>query len=63
MVLVKKANDKWIMCIDFIDFNKAYPKDSFPLPKIDQLVDSTIGYGIFSFMNAFSGLQKKKKPP
>ena len=53
--MVKKANDKWRMCVDFIDLNKAYPKDSFPLPRIDQLVDSTAGYKLLSFMDAFSG--------
>ncbi|XP_024035481.1 uncharacterized protein LOC127899240 [Citrus sinensis] len=43
------------MCVDFTDLNKACPKDSFPLPKIDQLVDSTAGHGLLSFMDAFSG--------
>ncbi|KAH9703019.1 BED-type domain-containing protein [Citrus sinensis] len=43
VVLVKKANGKWRMCVDFTDLNKTCPKDSFPLPKIDQLVDSTAG--------------------
>ena len=43
------------MCVDFTDLNKACPKDSFPLPKIDQFVDSTAGYGLLSFMDAFSG--------
>ncbi|KAH9688200.1 Ribonuclease H [Citrus sinensis] len=55
VVLVKKANSKWRMCVDFTDLNKACPKDSFPLPKIDQLVDSTAGHGLLSFMDAFSG--------
>ena len=55
MVLVKKANGKWRMCVDFTDLNKACPKDSFPLPKIDQLVDSTAGHSLLSFMDAFSG--------
>ena len=41
VVMVKKANGKWRMCIDFTDLNKACPKDSYPLPCIDQLVDST----------------------
>ena len=41
VVMVKKSNGKWRMCIDFTDMNKACPKDSFPLPRIDQLVDST----------------------
>ena len=42
------------MCVDFTDLNKACPKDSFPLPRIDQLVDSTIGHKLLTFMNAFS---------
>ena len=51
----KKANEKWRMCIDFTDLNKAYPKDSYPLPRINQLVDSTVGHRLLSFMDAFSG--------
>ena len=35
VVMVKKANGKWRMCVDFTDLNKAYPKDSYPLPRID----------------------------
>ena len=41
--------------MDFTDLNKACPQDSFPLPKIDQLMDSTVGHGLMSFMDAFSG--------
>ena len=52
--MVKKANGKWRMCVDFIDLNKACPKDSYPLPCIDQLVDSTAGHQLLSFMDAFS---------
>jgi hypothetical protein len=55
VVLVKKFNGKWRMCVDFTDLNKACPKDSFPLLHIDALVDSTSGYGLLSFMDAFSG--------
>ena len=55
VVLVKKSNRKWRMCVDFIDLNKAYPKDSFPFPRIDALVDFTSGYELLSFMDAFSG--------
>ena len=40
VVLVKKSNGKWRMCVDFTDLNKACPKDSYPLPSIDALVDS-----------------------
>ena len=53
VVLVKKANGKWRMCVDFTNLNKACPKDSFPLPKIDKLVDSTAGHGLLNFMDAF----------
>ena len=54
VVMVKKANGKWRMCVDFIDLNKASPKDSYPLSRIDQLVDSTAGHKLLSFMDAFS---------
>lgn len=55
VVLVKKSSGKWRMCVDFTDLNKACPKDSFPLPRIDVLVDSTSGHARLSFMDAFSG--------
>ena len=55
VVMVKKTNGKWRMCVDFTDLNKACPKDSYPLPCIDQLVDSTTGHKLLSFMDAFSG--------
>ena len=54
VVMVKKSNGKWRMCVDFTDLNKACPKDSFPLPMIDQLVNSTTGHKLLSFMDAFS---------
>ena len=53
VVLVKKSNGKWRMCIDFTDLNKAYPKDNYPLPRIDMLVDSTSSHELLSFMDAF----------
>ena len=53
-VLVKKSNGKWRTCGYFTDLNKAYPKDSFPLPRIDQLVDATLGHSLLSFMDAYS---------
>ena len=55
VVMVKKANGKWCICVDYTDLNKACPKDSFPLPKIDQLVDATSGHKLLSFMDAFLG--------
>ena len=42
------------MCVDFIDVNKAYPKDNFPLSRIDQLVDSIARHKVLTFMDAFS---------
>ena len=55
VVVVKKKNGKWRVCIDFSDLNKACPKDPFPLPHIDQMVDATAGFELLSFMDAFSG--------
>jgi hypothetical protein len=55
VVLVKKSKGKWMMCVDFTDLNKACPKDSFPLPWIDLIVDSTSGHQLLSFMDALSG--------
>ncbi|KAK0592411.1 hypothetical protein LWI29_018735 [Acer saccharum] len=55
VVVVKKKNEKWRVCIDFTDLNKACPKDSFPLPHIDMLVDATAGHELLSFMDAYSG--------
>ena len=55
VLMVKKANGKWRMCVDFTDLNKVCPKDSYPLPRIDQLVDSTASHQLLSFTDAFSG--------
>ncbi|XP_022851115.1 uncharacterized protein LOC111372919, partial [Olea europaea var. sylvestris] len=54
VVLVKKANGKWRVSIDFTNINKACPKDSYPLPRIDNLVDITSGHKLYSFLDAFS---------
>ena len=54
VVMVKKANGKWRMYVDFTNLNKAYLKDNYPLPCIDQLVDSTAGYRLLNFMDTFS---------
>ena len=53
--MVKKANGKWRICVNFTDLNNACSKDNFPLPRIDQLVDSTAGHKLLTFMDAFSG--------
>ncbi|XP_068461695.1 uncharacterized protein [Phaseolus vulgaris] len=55
VVTVKKANGKWRMCVDYTDLNKACPKDSYPLPTIDRLVDGAAGHQILSFLDAYSG--------
>ncbi|KAM1879468.1 hypothetical protein ACFX14_041340 [Malus domestica] len=64
VVLVKKNPTKenlllqkvlWRMCVDYTDLNKGCPKDSFPLPLIDRLIDSTAGCELLSFMDAYSG--------
>ena len=55
VVMVKNANGKWRMCVDFMDLNKACPKDSYPLPRIDTLVESIARHQLLSFMDAFSG--------
>ena len=48
VVMVKKAKGKWRMCMDFTNLNKACPKDSYPLPRVDVLVDSTTQYQLLS---------------
>ena len=54
-VVVKKKTGKWRVCVDFIDLNRAYPKDPFPMSRIDQLVDATVGHPRMSFLDAFQG--------
>ena len=52
-VVVNKKSGKWWVCVDFTDLNRACPKDPFPMPKIDQLVDATVGHHRMSFLDAF----------
>nr|CAH66523.1 H0502B11.3 [Oryza sativa] len=54
-VVVPKENGKLRMCIDYTDLNKACPKDPYPLPRIDQIVDSTAGCDLLCFLDAYSG--------
>ena len=54
-VAVKKKNGKWRLCVDFTDLNRACPKDLFPMPKIDQLIDAMYGHPRMSFLDAFQG--------
>jgi hypothetical protein len=64
-VLVEKKKDEdpkaakaWCMCIDYTHLNKACPKDPFPLPRIDQVIDSTAGCELLSFLDAYSGIHQ-----
>ena len=59
-VLVKKKNGKWRMCVDYTGLNKACPKAPFPLPRIDQIVDSTMRCELLCFLDAYSGYHQKK---
>jgi hypothetical protein len=54
-VLVPKKNGKWQMCVDYTSLNKACLKDTFPLPRIYQVVDLIVGCEPFSFLDAYSG--------
>ncbi|KAI5353296.1 hypothetical protein L3X38_006189 [Prunus dulcis] len=55
VLVAKQEKGKWRVCVDYTDLNKACPKDNFPLSRIDQLVDSTSGNQLLSFMDAYSG--------
>ena len=55
VVVVPKKGNKWRVCVDYTDLNDACPKDNFPLPRIDQIVDASIGHRMLSFLDAFSG--------
>nr|CAN71502.1 hypothetical protein VITISV_021013 [Vitis vinifera] len=63
VVVVPKKEGKWRVCIDYTNLNNACPKDSFPLPRIDQIVDSTAGQGMLSFLDAFSGYHQIPMSP
>ena len=56
--MVKKANGSWRMCADFTELIKACPKHCYPLPTIEQLVDSISGHALLSFMDTFSGYHR-----
>ena len=53
VIPIPKKDDKVRVCVDFRDLNKASPKDDFPLPYIDMLVDTTAGHSMLSFMDGF----------
>jgi hypothetical protein len=55
VVMVQNKSGKWRMCIDFTSLNKAYPKDNFPLPQIDKIVDSAARCEVMPLLDCFSG--------
>ena len=63
VVPVPKKDGKVRVCVDFRNLNKASPKDDFPLPHIDMLVDSTAGHAMLSFMDGFSGYNQIMTAP
>ena len=60
IILVPKKNGKTRICIDFRDLNAACPKDEFPLPITDVMIDNTCGFERMSFMDGFSGYNQIK---
>ena len=54
-ILVQKKSGKWRMHVDYMGLNKSCPKDLFPLPRIDQVVDSISGCETFCFLDAYYG--------
>nr|KYP75371.1 Retrovirus-related Pol polyprotein from transposon opus [Cajanus cajan] len=60
VVMVKKPNGKWRMCIGYTNLTKVCPKDAYPLPNIDRLVDSAAGHKILTFLDAYSGYNQIK---
>ena len=63
VVMVTKANGKWRLCVNFTELNKACPKDSYPLPRIDLLIDATVGHELLTFLDAYSGYNQINMHP
>ena len=57
-VLVRKKSGQWRMCVDYTGLNKACPKDPFPLPRINKVVDSTAGCETLSFLDAYAAITR-----
>ena len=58
VVVVLKKGSKWRVCVDYMDLNEACLKDSFPLSRIDQIVDASAGHRMLSSMDALSGIHQ-----
>jgi hypothetical protein len=63
LVMVPKKNGKWRICVDYRELNKATQKDHFPLPFIDQVLDTLAGKKFFSFLDGFSGYNQIQIAP
>jgi hypothetical protein len=61
VVMVQKKSGKWQMCIDFTNLNKACPKDNFPLPRIDKIVDSAAGCEVMSLMQYLTAIRSLER--
>lgn len=62
-IVVVKKDDKWRVCVNYTSLNDACPKDWFPLPRIDQLVDATVGHARVSFIDAYRGYHQIAMDP
>lgn len=63
VVVVPKKEEKWRVCVDYTNLNDACPKYSFPLPRINQIVDSIARHKMLSFLDAFSGYHQIPMAP
>ena len=63
VVMVQKANEKWRMCIDYIDLNRACPKDAYSLPSNDRLVDGVSGFQLLRFLGSYSEYNQIRMHP
>ena len=63
IVPIKNKNGQIHVCVDFRDLNRAYPKDDFPLPNTELMVDATIGHEVLSFMDGSSGYKQIQMAP
>jgi hypothetical protein len=60
VIIPKKNTDIHRVCVDYTSLNKHCPKDPFPLPRIDQIIESTVGCARLSFLDAYSGYNQIK---
>ena len=63
LVIVPKKGGKWRICVDYRELNKTTKKDHFPLPFIDQVLDTLTGKKYFSFLDGYSGYNQISIPP